>query len=96
MKSFLSHLVIIIGTSDNGRKVWFHDGEILREKLCLPNADQWLRLNDSLLNSPTFVAFAVSWTDFYLLAKRNFFSSNLIFLYDTCVQLFRAKIFPFR
>ena len=48
-----------------------------------------------LLNSLTFFSFAVSRTDFYSLAKRNFFSKNLICLYDACVQSFRAKIFAF-
>jgi hypothetical protein len=47
------------------------------------------------LNSLTFFSFAVSRTDFYSLAKRNFFSRNLICLYDACVQSFRAKIFAF-
>ena len=43
------------------------------------------------MNSPTFFAFEESRTDFYSLAKRIFFSRNLICLYGACVQLFRAK-----
>ena len=34
--------------------------------------------------------------NFYSLAKRTFFSRNLICLHHACVQLFRAKIFAFR
>ena len=41
-------------------------------------------------------AFAVSRMNFYSLAKRTFFSRNLICLHHACVQLFRAKIFAFR
>ena len=53
-------------------KAWFHDSEILREKLFMRNTDgcTWT----VLLNSLTCFAFAVSRTDFYSLAKRNFFS----------------------
>ena len=71
-------------------KVWFHDGEIFGEKLCLRIADgcTW-RI---LLNSPTFFAFEVSRTDFYSVAKRIFFSGNLICPYDACVKFFRAEI----
>jgi hypothetical protein len=46
-----------------------------------------------LLNLHTFFAFVVSRTDFYSLAKRNFFSRNLIYLYCACTILFRAKCF---
>ena len=57
-------------------KVWFHDGEILRAKLCLRNADGCTSV--ILLNFATFFAFAVSRTQFYSLAKRNFFSRSVI------------------
>jgi hypothetical protein len=57
------------------------------------NAIQYIRR----ITEPTFsLSHAVSRTDFYSLAKRNFLSRNLICLYDACVQLFRAKIFAFR
>jgi hypothetical protein len=50
-----------------------------------------------LLNLYSFFAFAVSRTDFYSLAKRNFFSRSLIYLYCACtISLFRAKYFAFR
>ncbi len=49
-----------------------------------------------LLNFPTLFAFAVSRMNFYSLAKRTFFSRNLICLHHACVQLFRPKIFAFR
>ena len=53
-------------------KAWFHDSEILREKLFMRNTDGWAWI--ILLNSLTFFAFAVSRTEFYSLAKRIFCS----------------------
>jgi hypothetical protein len=55
------------------------DGEILRAKSCLRNMDgcTWA----TLLNFHIFFAFAVSRTQFYSLAKRNFFSRSPIYLY---------------
>ncbi len=78
----------------NRLKAWFHDGENRREKLCPRNTDgcTWV----ILLNFPTLFAFAVSRMNLYSLAKRTFFSRNLICLHHACVQLFRAKIFAFR
>ena len=83
-----------VSSSSMRIKAWFHDGEILREKFCLRNMDgcTWV----ILLNFPTLFAFAVSRMNFYSLAKRTFFSRNLICLHHACVQLFRAKIFAFR
>ena len=49
-----------------------------------------------LLNFPTLSAFAVSRIDFYSLAKRNFFSRNLICPYCACAHSFREKFFAFR
>ena len=49
----------------------------------------------NLIGSPLF-AFAVSRLNFYSLAKRIFFSRNLICLQHACVHLFRAKFFAFR
>jgi hypothetical protein len=49
-----------------------------------------------LLNLHSFFAFAVSRTDFYSLAKRNFFSRSLIYLYCACTISYRAKYFAFR
>ena len=72
-------------------KALFHDGEILREKFCLRNTDgcTWV----ILLNFLTLSAFAVSRIDFYSLAKRNFFSRNLICPYCACINSFRANFF---
>ena len=56
-------------------KAWFHASEILREKLFMRNTDGWAWL--ILFNSLAFFAFAVSRTDFYSLAKRNFFSHRV-------------------
>ena len=49
----------------------------------------------NLIGSPLFT-FAVSRLNFYSLAKRIFFSRNLICLQHACVHLFRAKFFAFR
>ncbi len=59
---------------------------------CLRNTDgcTWV----ILLNFLTLSAFAVSRIDFYSLAKRNFFSRNLICPYCACINSFRANFFP--
>ena len=54
---------------------------LLGEKFCLQNVDSYTRV----------ILFAVS--DFYTLAKRNFFSRRLICPNCTCVNSFCAKFF---
>ena len=51
-------------------KAWFHDSEILREKLFMRNTDGWAWM--ILLNSLTCFAFAVSRIEFYSLGEANF------------------------
>jgi hypothetical protein len=53
-------------------------------------------MRDSIEFALTFVAFAVSRTDFYSLTRRKFFSRSLMYLYCACTILFRAKCFAFR
>ena len=77
--------------TEQSLKAGFHDSENRREKLCLRNTDgcTWV----ILLNFPTLFAFAVSRMNFYSLAKRTFFSRNLICLHHACVQLFPRENF---